>query len=881
VTARLVALVMLPVTAMSVLAGTVVLSHASTAAHAKAVDHGVAELDHLVTLRDSLHEQQAVQQFYVRFAELATTREAASAFLGVDLAAKVGPARADGDDASERLGSNNPIDVNELHDLYSRIDAGLPPTFAVTNLRTLKTVTTAATDASLARMRRAAADEPRVTAALEALTLAIELENVATPQVIDLSAIWFPTPTATPRETTAALARFGTESANYAAAISQLRNLNVPSVIAQLDRIDADRDVTVFNRAVGATLAGEPLTRAGAPLDGDKIAATFRGYFTRDALLDDLLEIATIAVRDEAQHLAATAHTAYLTWLAGAAATALASIGVALWLARSIAKPIKDLAEYAHAVNEGQLDAAPSRRRDHGPRETQVAFRVFSDLVSNLQLLDAKANALANCDFDDPALSEPLPTRLGHALETSVAVLSGSIVERDKLQSHLAHQATHDSLTGISNRPAAITAIQAALHRSERTGAATALLFVDLNEFKSVNDSHGHEVGDEVLRRVADRLTADLRSGDFAARLGGDEFIVVAEGIAGVADATDLARRIIATISQPIEVGALRIVVGAAVGIAMALDGPEEPLRLLARADAAMYRAKHHERSGIEIFDADLQRQLVEREDIETALAAALAEPTGGGLQLHYQPVLDAVSGRLVGAEALIRWDRPGQGLLAPDAFIPIAEATALIIDLDCWVLAEATRQMVAWAMVPELADLPVSVNISGRHLLSRKLGGHIRTVLDQTGVNPHRLSIEVTETVLLNDLAVAATELHAVRAMGVTVAIDDFGTGYTSLAHLELLPIDTIKIDRSFISQLNLKRGSSLVRLVTDLGHAIEINIVAEGVETGAEMEALQSMGADHLQGFLLSRPLTPDALTAWAHAHVVEPDDATTPAA
>jgi predicted signal transduction protein with EAL and GGDEF domain len=349
------------------------------------------------------------------------------------------------------------------------------------------------------------------------------------------------------------------------------------------------------------------------------------------------------------------------------------------------------------------------------------------------------------------------------------------------------------------------------------------------------------------------------------ARLGGDEFVVVSEGIADVADATDLAHRLIEALSSPIDVKGLQLSIGAAVGVALSLDGPEEPLRLLARADAAMYRAKAHDRSAIEIFDAGLQQQMVEREDIEVALSAALAEPGGGGLRLCYQPVLDATSGALVGSEALIRWDRPGHGMLAPDSFIPIAEATSLIIDLDCWVLAEAARQLVAWSDVPELATVPVAVNISGRHLLSRQLPAHITAVIADSGIDPERLTIEITETVLLTDLVSAASELEAIRALGVKVAIDDFGTGYTSLAHLQQLPIDTIKIDRSFISQMNVRRGSSLVRMVTDLGHAIDINIVAEGVETGAELTALQAMGADQIQGFLLSRPLDPGALTTW----------------
>ncbi|MEY2403018.1 MAG: hypothetical protein QOD38_569, partial [Acidimicrobiaceae bacterium] len=634
--------------------------------------------------------------------------------------------------------------------------------------------------------------------------------------------------------------------------------------------LEKDPNAYAFGQAVASMLAGGAFDAAAGPVDRVKVAAAYRGYVAVDDRLGELITIVTTAVQAAARDLAARERREYLAWAAGTAALALASIAVARMLARSIARPLQDLARYAHEVNTGVLDAEASPSGHLGPRETRLVYEVVTDLVSNLQLLDAKANALARCDFDDPALREPLPGRLGQSLESSVALLSGSIVERDQLQTHLAHQATHDSLTGIGNRPAAITAIQAAVQRASRTGATTAVLFIDLNEFKAVNDSHGHEVGDEVLREVSRRITSDLRSGDFVARLGGDEFVVVAEELVDATDATELARRLIETISRPVEFRGLHLTIGAAVGIALTLDGPEEPLRLLARADAAMYRAKHHDRSGIEIFDAGLQQQMVEREDIEAALTAALADANGGGLHLEYQPLIDAATGEMVGTEALVRWDRPGHGTLLPDAFVPIAEATALIIDLDVWVLTEATRQLAEWSADRVLAEVPVSVNISGRHLLSRRLPDHIREVLARSGVGPHRLNIEITETVLLTDLVSAASELDAVRCQGVEVAIDDFGTGYTSLAHLQQLPIDAIKIDRSFIRNIGGSRGRALVRMMTDLGHAIDINIVAEGVETNHEMVGLQSIGIDRMQGYLFSPPLAPRSLAAWAHDHV-----------
>jgi diguanylate cyclase (GGDEF)-like protein len=874
VTSRLVVLFMLPVVVLCVLAGSAISTHRASAASAELVDRGAVELSHVVSLRDALQAQHRVAAFEVRVRDLNTTMAVVSEFFGIDLRAELQPAREQATRAIEELGARAPITDDTLTSLYADIDSHeVDADAAVVRLRDHLDVID---DALAVRFRelRAHVDDPALVATLESLETASGLMDAATKQGIELSEVWFPTPGATPQRNISLLTQFGADTASYRAAVDELRALGVDAVLDNLARIEADPDVAAFHDAVDAGLAGGSAAVAGVGSDAAEIDDellpviddAFRGYFTRDDKLDGLLATANRAVRAEAQRAAAAGTAQLETWTLGTAVLAVVSLGIARWVAQSIAKPLRSMAGYAQAVNGGNLDARPSTDPEAGPRETRVAFAVFADLVENLKLLDAKANALAHCNFDDPVLRANLPGRLGRSLDSSVALLSGSIVERDQLQSHLAHEATHDALTGIHNRPAAISAIDAAMQRAARSGAATGVLFIDLNEFKSINDSHGHEVGDQVLREVAERARACLRGGDVIARLGGDEFVVIAEAVKGPADATDLARRLIETISQPIDVDGVRVSVGAAVGIALSLDGPEDPLRLLARADAAMYRAKHNGASAIEMFDDELQQQLVQREDIETALTAALADPTGGGLHLHYQPVLDSSSSQMVAAEALIRWDRPGHGMLSPDAFIPIAEATGLIIDVDRWVLAEATRQLREWSADPALAELAVAVNISGRHLLSRTLADSIRAALDSSGVDPHRLSIEITETVLLADLAAAATELHAVRSLGVRVAIDDFGTGYTSLAHLQHLPVDTIKIDRSFISQLNVRRGSSLVRMVTDLGHAIDINIVAEGVETDDELRALQDMGADHLQGYLLSRPLQPAVFETWA---------------
>jgi EAL domain-containing protein (putative c-di-GMP-specific phosphodiesterase class I) len=254
---------------------------------------------------------------------------------------------------------------------------------------------------------------------------------------------------------------------------------------------------------------------------------------------------------------------------------------------------------------------------------------------------------------------------------------------------------------------------------------------------------------------------------------------------------------------------------------------------------------------------------LARRDKIERDLREELARG-GGGLVLHYQPLVE-MGAALNGLEALVRWQRPGEGLLPPSRFIPVAEASDLIIELDNWVLATAAHQLVTWSDSPGLAHLSVSVNISGRHLLSRNLARHIKQVVAETGVNPHQLTIEVTETVLLDDLTTVAAELEAVRDLGVRVAVDDFGTGYTSLAHLHRLPIDSIKIDRSFICDIESLNEASLVRMITDLAHQLGLQTVSEGVETAQQLEILRSIGSDHVQGFLIAHPMPADQISQW----------------
>jgi diguanylate cyclase (GGDEF)-like protein len=521
---------------------------------------------------------------------------------------------------------------------------------------------------------------------------------------------------------------------------------------------------------------------------------------------------------------------------------------------RSIGNPLRDLAASAQSVSDGRLDGDSAQVR--GPREIRQVTRAFNDLVGNLRLLETKALALAGLDLGNPALHTPLPGRLGAAIDDSMRVLSESVSQRDLLAQELAHEASHDALTRLPNRATALEAIDAALARGTRAGQPVAVLFIDLDGFKLINDIHGHSVGDALLVEVALRMKTLLRDGDLVARLGGDEFLIIAEST-DAAGATMLGRRIVETVGTPIDISGHRVSVGASVGIAMSLDGSTDASHFLSRADLALYRAKGGGRGRVEIFDESLQRELNERDDIQQGMQATL-ERGGDEFELNYQPVIDTVSSKTRGVEALIRWRRPGIGLVPPDSFIPIAETSNLIVDLDLWVLETATRQAAEWHTNPEMAGLSVAVNISGRHLLSGRLPNHLADILARTGMNPLKLVVEITETVLVTDLSMVSVQLDQIRRTGVRIAIDDFGTGFTSLTALRTLPVDVIKVDRSFISQLDQASDRSLVSMVTHLGHELGATIVAEGVETHAQLEALRELGADQVQGYLISRPIS-----------------------
>jgi diguanylate cyclase (GGDEF)-like protein len=430
--------------------------------------------------------------------------------------------------------------------------------------------------------------------------------------------------------------------------------------------------------------------------------------------------------------------------------------------------------------------------------------------------------------------------------------VKASTAQSDRLRDDLTHQAAYDSLTELANRVRALEIVEAALHRGRRSASSVGLLFVNLDHFKAVNDAHGHAVGDGVLQEMARRLRRSVSAGDTVGRLGGNEFVVVVEALDSEAALVALAERLVTAIAEPVRAGAHDVVVSASIGVALVRDGSTDADQLLRGADAALHRAKAAGRGRAEVFDDRLRRELQERAVLEAALRTSLAD---GDLELHYQPIVGVTTGRVDGYEALVRWQRPGHGMVPPDDFIPTAELSDLICDVGRWVLGEATRQLAVWtARWPDVCGaMTVAVNISGRHLASASIVTDVAAALAAAGLAADRLVLEITETVLV-DQPTADAHMRALRELGVAVSIDDFGTGYTSISQLQHLSVDILKIDRSLVES-STSGAIELVRLVIHAAHAFGLTVVAEGVESEAQLSSLKLAGCDTAQGHLFAR--------------------------
>jgi diguanylate cyclase (GGDEF)-like protein len=426
-------------------------------------------------------------------------------------------------------------------------------------------------------------------------------------------------------------------------------------------------------------------------------------------------------------------------------------------------------------------------------------------------------------------------------------------IERKRAEAQLAHQALHDQLTHLPDRALFLDRLGQALTRLGRHRSALAVIFCDLDRFKVVNDSLGHDAGDRLLVDVAARLSGALRAGDTAARFGGDEFVILCEDISGEQQAIEVAERLAGALRAPFTLGSEEVFVHTSMGISLATDAGARPEALIRDADAAMYRAKDRGGGIYEVFDDDMRARALRRLQVEHSLHRAIGR---GELEVHYQPQVQMATGALCGVEALVRWQHPDRGLLSPDHFIPAAEETGIIHALGLHVLEVACRQAASWqAHGPQAVQM--SVNLSPRQCLHPDLVTMVADVLVETGADPALLCLEVTETAVLEDLTAMGTVLQALKGLGLTLAIDDFGTGYSSLRALQRLPFDVVKIDRSFVSGLHHSdQEAAIVAAVISLSHALGKRTVAEGVEEVAQVERLRGLGCDVGQGYHYARP-------------------------
>jgi diguanylate cyclase (GGDEF)-like protein/PAS domain S-box-containing protein len=439
------------------------------------------------------------------------------------------------------------------------------------------------------------------------------------------------------------------------------------------------------------------------------------------------------------------------------------------------------------------------------------------------------------------------------------------ITDRKNLEDELAHKALHDPLTGLPNRRLLMDRLEHALRA--RGGGGTSLLFLDIDDFKTVNDHFGHDVGDQVLKVVAERLVRAVRPGDTVSRLSGDEFAIVIEDPTD-ADAPDLvANRILEAIARPIEVREHRLALTVSVGAAVVGPGVGSAVDLLRNADFAMYAAKMGGRAQYRSYAAADRATADDDARLAADLPGAIAR---GELTVHYQPVVDLRSGAMTGVEALVRWQHPERGLLAPGSFIPIAERTGSIVEIGAWVLDTACRALSRWQR--EAPGLSMAVNLSGRQLESPLLMGHVRDALAEHGIASSALILEVTETVLLAD-PTAVVKLDGLKALGVRLAIDDFGTGYSSISYLRRFPVDILKIDREFIDGADSPEGLKLLRGIAQLGRMVGLELVAEGIERPEQIGPILEAGCHEGQGFLYARPVDDAALTVLLRAGILGP--------
>ncbi|MBD2732046.1 EAL domain-containing protein [Nostoc sp. FACHB-892] len=433
-------------------------------------------------------------------------------------------------------------------------------------------------------------------------------------------------------------------------------------------------------------------------------------------------------------------------------------------------------------------------------------------------------------------------------------LLKQEILERQQAQARLANIAFHDALTGLPNRMQFMERLKQTVERAKSYGNLFAVLFLDLDRFKVVNDSLGHTIGDQLLVALADRLQTGLRSGDILARLGGDEFAILLEEIQGIKDVIDIAERLQQQLAIPFHLSGHEVFSTVSIGIALSTTGDHQVENLLRNADIAMYRAKALGRAGYKIFDTAMYTERAKLLQLETDLRRAIERQE---FRIYYQPIVSLQTEKIIGFESLIRWQHPKQGLVLPTDFISVAEETGLIVPIGYWVLREACNQMHQWQQQFPQTKLTISVNLSSKQLLQSNFTEQIYLILQETKLDASRLKLEMTESVLIENTQSVTAILWQLKRLGIELHVDDFGTGYSSLSYLHRFPINALKIDRSFIKNMDTSRKyAEIVRTIIALAHNLSIDVIAEGIETVVQLKQVKKLQCKYGQGYFFSQP-------------------------
>ncbi|MFN2442430.1 MAG: putative bifunctional diguanylate cyclase/phosphodiesterase [Thermoanaerobaculia bacterium] len=512
-----------------------------------------------------------------------------------------------------------------------------------------------------------------------------------------------------------------------------------------------------------------------------------------------------------------------------------------------------------------------NRLRGHRDSDATHALLAIPFLVAGVAALLRFVSGLvaisAGVAFPWPMAS----TGIDSMVMMAAAVAMGMSILEDERQaaltaaSQVEHIAYHDPLTGLPNRALFLDRFAVAISHASRHQGKLAILFLDIDRFKQVNDSLGHTMGDQLLKTAANRIRQTVRDEDTVARLGGDEFAILIHALAHAEHAGKVARKILDVLASPFPLGAREVFVTASLGIAIFPNDGADAEALVKNSDTAMYRAKHHGGDGYQFYTASMNSRALELLELESGLRRAMRNQE---LELYYQPLIDLQSGGIYGLEALLRWNHPEKGTILPDQFIPTAEVSGLIVPIGGWVVREACRQARFWQRQKGV-DLVVSVNLSARQFQQPDLIDTIRLALEESRLPPRLLELEITETSAMHDVQRTIRTLHELKELGVRVAIDDFGTGYSSLSYLKQFPVDTLKLDQSFVRDLIAPQDAKIVSGVIAMAHSMSLQVMAEGVETLSQLEFLRANECDKLQGYLFSRPLPAESFDRFMTHH------------